>query len=77
MLYFVLCLLLFTEVLEALSSSSPASVMATATQIISTVSTILSQQITTTATVHHTSNVHPINKTQGVPMYVCIFVFIK
>ena len=48
--------------------------MATATQTISTVSTTLTQQITTTATVHHTSSVHPVNKTKGMPMYVYVFV---
>ena len=57
-------LLLCTEILETLSSSSPIPVMTTTfttTQTISTVSTTVtvSQQLTTSTTAHHSSSVRP------------------
>ena len=52
----------YTEILEALSSSSPVSVMTTefTTTEINTVSATVSQQCGRSTTVHHTSSVSSV-----------------
>ena len=54
--------MLFTGILETSSLSSPIPVMTT-DQIISTVSTTVSQQFTRSTTVHHTSSVSSVKPT--------------
>ena len=52
----------YTEILEALSSSSPVSIMTTefTTTQINTVSATVSQQCDRSTTVHHTSSVSSV-----------------